>query len=348
MNTKLHSLALAALLFIGLPLASSSAQVGVSITAVPPELPVVEQPPCPVDGYLWTPGYWAYGDVGYYWTPGLWVAPPEVGLLWTPPYWGFANGAYVFNDGYWGPTVGFYGGINYGYGYVGSGYYGGQWAGNVFRYNTAVTRVNTTVIHNTYEDRTVVSKQASGSRASFNGPGGVKAEPTAEEKAAAAARHVPATSEQVSRHQAASKNRDLQASVNHGHPKADAIKSFDQTAQKGLGTEKGKAGSEKLANKPENAAKVEATPKKEGAEESRSAERKRAEAPSGKATPPVSGRENVTGPRREMNEKARTPRRAESAAPGHAAPSARGEASAAQQRKGKPAKPTKPERTPSG
>jgi len=345
MNTKLHSFVLAALLFAGLPLASSSAQVGVSITVAPPELVVVEQPPCPVDGYLWTPGYWAYADGGYYWVPGFWGAPPEVGLLWTPPYWGFADGVYVFNDGYWGPSVGFYGGINYGYGYFGSGYYGGQWAGNVFRYNTAVTQVNTTVIHNTFVDRTVLSKQATGSRASFNGPGGVKAEATAEEKAAANARHVPATSEQVSRQQAASKNPDLQASVNHGHPNVAAIKSLDQNAQKAQGTEKGKASSEKLANKPGNAAKVEATPKKEGAEESRAAERKRAEARSGKATPPAKEGENATGRRRGMNEKAATSRRAESAVPRQAAPGARGEASAAPQGKGKPAK---PEQTPSG
>ena len=344
MNTKLHSLALAALLFAGLPFASSSGQVGVSIMVAPPVLPVVEQPLCPVDGYLWTPGYWAYGDVGYYWVPGLWVAPPEVGLLWTPPYWGFADSVYVFNDGYWGPSVGFYGGINYGYGYFGSGYYGGQWAGNVFRYNTAVTRVNTTIIHNTFVDRTVLSKQAKGSRASFNGPGGVKAEATAEEKAAAA-RRVPATSEQVARQQAASENRDLQASVNHGHPKIAAIKSLDQKAQKAEGTERSKVSSKKSANKAENAAKAETASKKERAEGSRSAERKRAEARSGKATPPASERENVTGHRHGMNETARTSRHAESTAPHHPPSGARGEASGAQQRKRKGAK---PEQTPGG
>src|SRR5205814_9653100 len=125
--------------------------------------------------------------VGYYWVPGIWVTPPAVGLLWTPPYWGFNNGVYAFNDGYWGPTVGFYGGINYGYGYFGNGYWGGRWDGNVFRYNTAVTRVSTAVIHNTYADRTVLAKQAQvkGNRASFNGPNGGKAQPTAEQRAAA-------------------------------------------------------------------------------------------------------------------------------------------------------------------
>src|SRR5580704_13769957 len=101
--------------------------VGVSITVAPPVLPVYVQPPIPEAGYIWTPGYWAYGDDGYYWVPGTWVMPPSVGLLWTPGYWGWSGGSYVFNAGYWGPTVGFYGGINYGFGYGGVGYEGGRW-----------------------------------------------------------------------------------------------------------------------------------------------------------------------------------------------------------------------------
>ena len=179
---KLRSLILAG--FLALPLASSHAQVDISVGFAPPVLPVYQQPPCPVEGYLWTPGYWGYGyDAGdYYWVPGAWVAPPSVGVLWTPPWWGWNNGVYAFNQGYWGPTVGYYGGINYGYGYNGNGYWGGRWEGNAFRYNTAVTRVNNTVIHNTYVDRNVVNKQVNANRASFNGPNGVKAEPTAEQK----------------------------------------------------------------------------------------------------------------------------------------------------------------------
>jgi hypothetical protein len=215
-------------------LASAFAQVGVSINIAPPVLPVIEQPPCPVEGYIWTPGYWAWGDEDYYLVPGVWVAPPTVGLLWTPPWWGWNNGAYVFNEGYWGPTVGFYGGINYGYGYWGDGYWGGRWEGDSFRYNTAVTRVNTTVVHNTFVDRSVVSKEMKGNRASFNGPNGVKAQPTAEQKAAAEnAKKMPPTSEQLARQQAASKDHNLQASVNKGHPNADAIKSFNQTQEHG-------------------------------------------------------------------------------------------------------------------
>ena len=197
--------------------AVSSAGIALSITIAPPVLPVYVQPPCPVDGYLWNPGYWAYGDDGYYWVPGVWVAPPQVGLLWTPPYWGFVNGIYTFNAGYWGPTVGFYGGINYGFGYGGVGFFGGEWRGRQFAYNTAVTQVNTTVIHNTY--RNVVNNNVvSNTRVSFNGPGGVTARPTPQEAAASQQRHVQATSEQMSHERAASADRRQLASVNHGRP----------------------------------------------------------------------------------------------------------------------------------
>ena len=57
--------------------------VGVSIHIGPPALPVYVQPACPAPGYIWTPGYWAYGPEGYYWVPGTWVMAPAVGLLWT-------------------------------------------------------------------------------------------------------------------------------------------------------------------------------------------------------------------------------------------------------------------------
>src|SRR5271154_4921622 len=89
--------------------------IGVSVNFGPPALPVYEQPLCPTDGYLWTPGYWAYGSAGYYWVNGAWMAPPQEGFLWTPGYWGYSDGLYVFNAGYWGSTVGFYGGVNYGF-----------------------------------------------------------------------------------------------------------------------------------------------------------------------------------------------------------------------------------------
>src|SRR5438552_10132543 len=246
MKMKFSTIALAALLFVGLSLTSSFAQVGISIGIAPPAIPIYQQPYPPAAGYIWTPGYWAY-DTDYYWVPGAWVLPPRVGFLWTPGYWGYNGSNYFFNEGYWGPTVGFYGGINYGYGYGGQGYYGGRWVGNTYRYNRAVTRVNTNVIHNTYVNKQVV--KSTGSRASFNGPGGTTAKPTSQEEAAAKAEHVPATSTQQSRVEAAKNNPDLHAANNHGKPKAETIKALDRNneAQAGAGKAKGKAG-QKAAN----------------------------------------------------------------------------------------------------
>ena len=237
MMMKLRLFILTAVAFVALPLAPSVAQVGISINFAPPPLLVEVQPPVPVAGYIWTPGYWAWGVSNYYWVPGAWVAPPVVGFLWTPPWWGWNNGVYAFNAGYWGPTVGFYGGINYGFGYFGTGYWGGHWQGNTFFYNTAVTHVNTAVIHNTFVDSSV-NKEVNANHTSFNGPNGVKAEPTAEQKAAAEnAKKMGPTSEQLARQDAASRDHNLQASENKGHPNQDAIKSFNQTQEHGKGAE---------------------------------------------------------------------------------------------------------------
>lgn len=196
---------------------TAPAQIFVSVRIGPPALPVYEQPPCPTPGYLWTPGYWAYGAMGYYWVPGVWVAPPQVGLLWTPGYWGFVGGIYSWHGGYWGPHVGFYGGVNYGFGYGGFGFGGGAWSGGVFRYNTAVVNVNTTVIHNTYIDRTVINNTVV-NRVSFNGPGGVNAQPRPEERQWEHEQHFQPTGHQLAHLQAASQDRNQFASVNHGRP----------------------------------------------------------------------------------------------------------------------------------
>ncbi len=196
------------------------AQISVSITLAPPALPVYEQPVLVQEGGVWAPGYWDYNQDGYFWVPGTWVQPPAYGLLWTPGYWGWGNGGYAWNEGYWGETVGFYGGIDYGFGYSGRGYSGGHWQGQQFYYNTAVSHVNVTNIHNTYS-QTVVNTTVN--RASFNGgTGGVKAQPTAAEQAAAHAPHQPATAAQVQHRQAAMSNHALAASVNHGKPEIAA------------------------------------------------------------------------------------------------------------------------------
>jgi hypothetical protein len=191
----------------------------VTATMVPPALPDYEQPECPVEGYLWQPGYWAYGrDVsGYYWVPGAWVAPPSIGMLWTPPYWGFDGGVYVFHGGYWGNTIGFYGGLNYGFGYSGVGFYGGDWHEGHFRYNTAVLRVNERVIHNVYVDRTVIVV-GERNRSSFNGRGGIMARPNEREMLAMKEHHVMATPEQIRNQRAARSDKSQFASANGGRP----------------------------------------------------------------------------------------------------------------------------------
>ena len=133
---------------------TSSASVFVSVNFAPPPLPVYEQPLCPGPSYIWVPGYWAYGPYGYYWVPGTWVMAPFIGALWTPGYWAWSGTVYVWHAGYWGPQVGFYGGIDYGFGYFGVGYMGGYWNHGAFYYNTAVTRVDTTIVTYTYTRRT--------------------------------------------------------------------------------------------------------------------------------------------------------------------------------------------------
>jgi hypothetical protein len=211
---------LLALLLAVIP-ASSYAGVFISVGFAPPVLPVYVQPPCPQPGLMWTPGYWAYGPDGYYWVPGTWVPAPYAGALWTPGYWGWGSGLYVWHPGYWGPHVGYYGGVNYGFGYMGVGFAGGVWAGGVFRYNTAVVHVNTTVIHNTYVDNTVVRNTTivNNNRVAFSGgPGGINHPPTAQENAYMHEQHTAATSFQTQHETAARADVNAYASRNGGRP----------------------------------------------------------------------------------------------------------------------------------
>ena len=196
--------------------AGSFAQIGISVAFGPPALPVYEQPICPEDGYLWTPGYWAYADEGYYWVPGTWVEAPEVGFLWTPGYWGWGGNEFLFHEGYWGPHVGYYGGIDYGYGYGGRGYEGGRWENNHFYYNTSVNRVNNTTFHNTYNTRI---ENSNVSRVSYNGGnGGVNARPTTQEDTYARERHTGPAAAQNQHVQEARSNPESRATANQGKP----------------------------------------------------------------------------------------------------------------------------------
>jgi hypothetical protein len=138
----------------------------VSSVVTPPPLPEEPQPTLSQDGYLWTPGYWYWRNQRYFWMSGAWVRPPQLGALWTPAYWASAGAVFVFHPGHWGSTVGFYGGVNYGYGYFGNGYTGGHWVGNSFAYNSAVNRVDPAIAHHTYAES--VPNQVSRSVVGYN------------------------------------------------------------------------------------------------------------------------------------------------------------------------------------
>ena len=156
-------------------LPTAKAQVLISVGFGPPALPIYQQPPVPQDGYLWVSGYWAWDPdfYDYYWVPGTWVMPPQPGYLWTPPWWGWDNGAYTFHDGFWATQVGFYGGINYGFGYFGSGFQGGRWDSGRFYYNRSVTNITEVNVRNVY-NTTVVNNTTNVNRVSFNGGQGGK------------------------------------------------------------------------------------------------------------------------------------------------------------------------------
>ena len=193
------------------------ADVSVSINIAPPDLPVYKQPMLPGDGYIWTPGYWAYSEGDYYWVPGTWVLPPRIGYLWTPGYWIWDDRFYVFRSGYWGPHVGYYGGVNYGYGYGGHGYDGGRWDHGRFNYNRSANRIDVNNLPNTY-NQTVINNVAI-NRTSYNGgEGGLHVRPSARDEARERETHVGATSDQARHEQAAHGNPELRQSANHGHP----------------------------------------------------------------------------------------------------------------------------------
>lgn len=212
--------------------------IDVRVGFAPPPLPIYDQPPLPGPGFVWVPGYWAYDNYenDYYWVPGTWVRPPRIGYLWTPAWWDWDDGEYVFHTGYWGELVGYYGGINYGFGYFGHGFDGGYWEGAHFYYNRVVTNVTNIYVVNVYDRPVNVNNitinnineyrarviagdnRNMASRPAFNGPGGVQARPRPEELAAARGPRLQPTLAQSSHLQAALSNPQLFASANRGAP----------------------------------------------------------------------------------------------------------------------------------
>ena len=271
--------------------AIAPAQISITVTTAPPPLPMYEQPPCPEEGWMWSPGYWAWSDdEGYYWVPGTWVPAPYTGAMWTPPWWGWDSGRYRFHEGYWGDDVGYYGGIDYGYGYMGEGFAGGQWRGGRFAYNTAIMRVNPTVVHYTYVDENVVRTRTipNERHIAYNGgPNGIRHDPTPIERRGMTGRHTALTPVQQQQIQAARADRLNYARANNGHPHTLAVTRPSGAVQR--------QGSDRV-NRNENDGRRE--PGRQGV----------APVPSRNETRPVQGRampENRTEPNRRPESQAR-------------------------------------------
>ena len=225
-----HLCAAILLLFsLALPMASQAQVICISNVSPPPELPVYEQ-------------------------------PPTVGLLWTPGYWGWRDGIYIWSAGYWGPHIGFYGGVDYGFGYGGVGYEGGRWENGVFAYNRTVNNFGGVTITNVYEKTVIVEPGAA--RVSFNGgSGGTTVRPTPEEEAAAHEQHVAAIPAQLQHERTASANPTLLASENHGHPAIAATSKPGEFTGKGVVAAREVTPSHTLPSvKPAGAAAIDKNP----------------------------------------------------------------------------------------
>jgi hypothetical protein len=152
-----------------------------------------------------------------------------MGALWTPGYWGFYGGRYLFYPGYWGLHIGFYGGINYGFGYGGFGYEGGYWNSGRFFYNRVYNNVNLGRVHNVYSyratNRMVVNNHTNVNvRTSYRGgPGGIQAHPQPSEAAAWHEPTAPRMNTQVNHAQTYQTNRGQLATHNNGQPRTPAV-----------------------------------------------------------------------------------------------------------------------------
>ncbi len=212
-------------------IAPAHAQADVVITAssAPPPIPVYSQPPIPGPGFIWIPGYWAWDGQEYYWVPGFWAMPPAVDLLWTPGYWGWddADNNYAFYSGYWAPAVGYYGGIDYGFGYTGVGYHGGYWRDHDFYYNRAVNNLGNAHIATVFN--APVPAAVTPTRVNYHGGhGGTTVRPTPAELAVAHEHHMAATAEQIRHETEASRIASLRYNQNHGRPPIAATERANQ------------------------------------------------------------------------------------------------------------------------
>jgi hypothetical protein len=87
-----------------------------------PPAPMYERAPAVRRGYVWSPGYWAWGGHRHHWVPGSYVVE-RPGYVYAPPSWRERGGRWYLQEGYWNPQVAMRGGERY---YGGDRYYGGE------------------------------------------------------------------------------------------------------------------------------------------------------------------------------------------------------------------------------
>lgn len=73
--------------------------VTIYATTAPPPLRVERMPPAR-RGYVWAPGYWAWGHHRYAWQPGHWVRARH-GYHYRPARWERYNNRWRYYGGNW-------------------------------------------------------------------------------------------------------------------------------------------------------------------------------------------------------------------------------------------------------
>ena len=175
-----------------------------SMSSPRPPRPTISGPPATGTGV----------PAGYYWI----LAPGVRSLLrrpLDPRLLGLCHNRLGFHRGFWGPHIGFYGGINYGFGYTGVGYHGGYWRGNNFYYNRSVNRVNTNITTSTTAPSSSTTSTASPTTAAEAASPTDHGQPRSKPCAAREPRPCPLRSSTSAKQH---KNRQQFYNVNRGRP----------------------------------------------------------------------------------------------------------------------------------
>src|SRR6185503_19365206 len=85
--------------YVATPLPSVAASIDVQVYTAPPA-PRYEPVPAPRQGYLWSPGYWAWEGNHHVWTPGHWERA-RPGYAYSSPRWVQRDGRWHYQPSRW-------------------------------------------------------------------------------------------------------------------------------------------------------------------------------------------------------------------------------------------------------